>query len=117
MLQNRIKIGEFDIRLVIEKNTPTINSNTNEREDSWSELTTVSAKRMLKGGREGFEADQQVATNVETFLIRYSSNVADIDSTYRVYESGTTDYYYINLMEKQRRERWIMLQAVKRDNG
>jgi head-tail adaptor len=111
MLQSRTKIGTYDIRLVIEQNTPTAQANTNEPIDSWSVLTTVWAERMLKGGKESFEGDQQVATNVETFRIRYSSVVSGLNAMHRVYESGTTDEYYITLVEKQRREGWIKIQA------
>jgi len=111
MLKNKIKIGEFDVRLVIESNTPTIDDTTNERIKVWSEVSTVWAKRMTRSGKEGYEADQQVATNKEAYLIRYSSDLASVDATHRIYEEGTTDYYYVLFVEKQRREGWILLTA------
>jgi head-tail adaptor len=115
MLANRIlRPGELDVRLVIQSNTPTLDTTTNEPIDSWSTVTTVGAKRILKGGREGFEAAQEVVTNVETYLIRYSTDVSGMDGTYRVYESGTTDHYYVGLVEVQRREGWIMFKAEKK---
>ena len=115
MLKSSINIGNFDFRLVIEANTYSVNATTNERESSWSVLTTVWAKRVVNGGTERFEGDQLVARNSEIYLIRYSNNLANLDSTHRIYESGTTDYYYITLVEKQKREGWIRLIANIRD--
>lgn len=109
MLSNRIQIGRYDVRLVIQSNTPSVNATTNEREASWSTVTTVWAKRLTNGGAERFEADQEVSNNTEIYEIRYSSDVSGMDSTYRVYESGTTDYHYVKLVEKQKREGWIKL--------
>jgi len=112
MLQNKIlRPGELDIRLVIQSNAPTRDAVTSESIDAWSTVATVGAKRILKGGREGFEAAQEVGTNKESYLIRYSNALSAMDGTYRVYESGTTDYYYVGLVEKQRREGYIMFQG------
>ena len=110
-------IGAMDVRLVIQKNTPTVNATTNEREAGWSDLTTVWAERLTKGGKEGFEADQEVAINREHFRFRHTSLVSSIDATHRVHEKDTTDYFYVTVVEKQKRQDWIMIQAEKRDNG
>ena len=115
MLKSSINIGNFDFRLVIQQNTISSDAVTNEPISSWSTLSTVWAKRTTNGGREGFEADQEVNTKTEIFLIRYSSDVASLDSTFRVYENGTTDYYYVTLVETQKREGWIKITAQRKD--
>lgn len=109
-------IGQMDTRIVVEQNTTTVDSVSNEPLDSWSELTEVWAQRMTKGGRLGFEANQQVANNVESYLIRYSSTANSIDASMRLYEKGTTDYYYITVVEKEKREGWILINCELKDN-
>ena len=114
MLQSRNKIGALDIILVIERNIPTANSTTNEPVDSWEVVTTVRASRLMRGGKESFEADQQVDTNVESYIIRYSSDTKGIDGTYRVTEKEENDYFYITLVEIRKRERYITIQGVRK---
>lgn len=110
-----VNSGKFDVRLVIQNNVFTTDSVTNQRKDSWSTVSTVWAQRMTKGGRLGFEADQQVANNKETYLVRYSSTLASLNAKHRIYESGTTDYLFITTVEKQKREGWILITAEKKD--
>lgn len=116
MLLNKLKAGDFDIRLVIESNVTTTDSESNEEIDGWTTLSTVSAKRLPLGGTLKYEANQQVNTNNENYVIRYSSEVNTIDASMRVYESGTTDYYYINNVEIFKRERYIQITAERKDN-
>jgi len=121
MLRNKtIRAGELDIRLVIELNTPTVTTSTGDRVDSWAVVNTVWSKRVVQGGRdrgrEGFEADQQVATKIETYLIRYSSDVSGVvENNYRIYESGTTDYIYVTAVDTQKREGWITIKGEMKD--
>ena len=114
MLRSRNKIGELDRVLNIENNTPTKDATTGEPIDAWSAPITVRAKRLLRSGKESFEAEQEVDTNVESYIIRYSSQVSAIDGTYRVYEKGTTDYFYITLVEMERREGYITIKAERK---
>jgi len=120
MLLNKTLIGNMDFRLLIQVNTPTNDSTTNEEIDSWSDLTTVWAKREVSGGRvagaEVFQEDQQVAINTEEFTIRYSTDVDSVDATMRVAESGTTNFFYIIIVEVQKRQGWVKITADKRDN-
>jgi len=106
MLLNKTLIGNMDFRLLIQVNTPTNDSTTNEEIDNWNDLTTVWAKREVLGGRIGsaevYQSDQQVAIETEVFTIRYSTDVDSVDATMRVAESGTTDFFYIILVEVQK---------------
>lgn len=115
MLQSKLRSGDFDHILVIEQNQKTVSDDFNEEIDNWVEITTVRAKRIHKGGREGFEADQPVATNLEMFEFRYSNLLKNIDSTYRVHEKGEPGYFYLILVEKDRREGWIMVKGERKD--
>ena len=106
MLQSRNKIGALDIILIIERNVPTADFVTNEPLDSWEVVAMVRANRLMRGGKESFEADQQVDTNVESYIIRYSSDVKSMDGTYRVREKEEPeeDSFYVTLVEKRKRE-------------
>lgn len=119
MLLSKIRPGELDRIIVIESNTPTRDSISNEELSSWSTLATVRAARLTNsrlGARFNYEASQQVATNIETYLIRYSSDVSSIDESMRWYESGTSIYYYITALDIDKRREIIVITAEKKDN-
>lgn len=122
MLLSKIRPGELDIRLVIESNTPTRDSVSNEEQDGWSVVSTVSAKRMPNsgglGGRFNYEGNQQVNTDIETYLIRYSTDVSSLDASMRVFEHNqdTPIYFYVTNVEAYKRERQIIVTAEYKDN-
>ena len=120
MLLNKTLIGNMDFRLLIQENIPIKDDLTNGEIDDWNDLTTVWAKREVSGGRvagaETFQSDQQVAIETEVFTIRYSSTVDSLDATMRVAEKGTTNFFYIILVEVQKRQGWVKITADKRDN-
>ena len=116
MLISRTQVGQLDTRIVIEHNVFKVDSISNEQLSDWEEKSIVWAKRMTKGGRLGFENNQQVANNSETYMIRYSESVKDVDASMRLKEEGSENYYYINLVESQKREGWVMINCELKDN-
>ena len=100
----------------MEKKAIIVDEISNEELITWIELASVWAKRMTKGGRLGFENNQQVANNSETYLIRYSGQMSEVDASMRLSEKGGGNHYYINLVESQKREGWIMINCEFKDN-
>lgn len=106
-----INIGSLDEKVAITQRTKTGVNSANEPVYTNSTLATVSAKIMTKPGREGYEAHQQVASSVQTFLIRYRN---DVDSTMWLVWDG--ENWFINSIEKVGRRSHLLLTAAKRDN-
>jgi len=116
MLLGKINVGQLDEKIVIEQNTPTNDSTTNEEIKVWSTLSTVWGKKMpnIKGGLSN-EASQPLEINERDYLIRYSSDVSGIDATMRMLIDS--EYYYITNIKKHRREGYIFVTCEYRDNA
>ena len=106
-----INIGSLDEKIVITKRTKSGVNAANEPTFTNSTLATVRAKIMTKPGREGFEADQQVATSVQTFMIRYRNDVTET-----MWVVWNSENWHINSVEQVGRRSHLLLTTVKRDN-
>ena len=82
----------------------------NEQVATWSTFATVwaEAKPVLDGEKQ--QAGQTLASKSYRFTIRYSSDVADIDTRDRLIFDGRT--YDINAVKEMDRRRWLEITAT-----
>lgn len=107
-----LRIGEFDTKLVIQSATNSNNAITNEPEETWSDLKTIWGKQLGPKSREGYEAQQPVATSEARWMIRRDDAITE---RMRVNRGGTI--YYISGIEDFGRQGYMILMAEKRDNA
>jgi SPP1 family predicted phage head-tail adaptor len=108
--------GTLDRRITIRRATVTLNE-FNEPIETWSDLATVWAKRTDASAAEGYRAQEVGAQISARFLIRYSSDVADVDPKDRIAFDGR-EYNIIGVREPQgTRNQWREIDAVARADG
>lgn len=69
-----MRAGRLDRRIIIEQNTPTLNSHGDEV-DSWATLATVWAEFVPLRGAEKFQSEQTLAQADYRFRIRHRTDV------------------------------------------
>ncbi|HYG02109.1 MAG TPA: head-tail adaptor protein [Chryseosolibacter sp.] len=136
-----IEIGELDTRIRVESYSTSNHTTTNQEVKTWATLKTIWAKELGPSSREKFEAKQQVAIDETRFLVRsgaafslltadnsnitvdntqitadnFAGTVRIIDEKMRVVRRG--EVLYISGIEGTPRRGYVILKAVKRDNG
>ena len=106
-----INIGALDEKVVIKQRTKTGKNAANEDVFSDSTLATVPARIMTKPGREGFEANQQVASSAQSFMIRWRN---DVNATMWLNWNGKD--WYINSVEQVGKRSYLLINTVNKDN-
>jgi len=136
-----INAGELDTRLTIQSWTSAKDAVSNDDIKTWSELKTIWVQELGPKSNEGFEARQQVTKEENRFFARASavfglltadnSNItadntlitADnfagivkiVDEKMRCIRRG--EIFYVSGIEGSGRRGWVIIKAVKRDNG
>lgn len=104
--------GRLDRRITIERYTSTTNS-LNEEVRSWSELTTVWARRRDVGDGEKVAASQVSAHLMTRFLVRHSSVTVTVSPKDRIsYDSETWNILGVKRADMGR-NRFIEITAVR----
>jgi SPP1 family predicted phage head-tail adaptor len=106
-----ITIGQLDEKVEIQKRTKTGKNAANEDVFTTTSVATVPAKVMTRAGREGYEANQQVASTVQTFMIRWRNDV--VPDMWLVWDG---DDWFINSVEKIGRRSHLLINVVMKDN-
>lgn len=107
-----ITVGALDEKVVIYQRTKSgVDAATNEPTYTNSALATVWARIMTKPGREGYEADQQVASSIQSFMIRWRNDV-----TAQMWITWNSSNWYINSIEQVGRRSYLLINTVKKDN-
>lgn len=105
--------GELDRRITIQRATVTLNE-FNEEIETWGDLTTVWAKRRDASATESYRAQEVGAQISARFLIRYSSQVADVNPRDRLVIDGR-EYNIKRVTEPEgTRNCWRWIEAVAR---
>lgn len=112
-MMGSVRIGEMDIRIIIQSVSTANNALTNQEEKTFSTLATVWAKRLGPKSTEGFEADQQVAVSDVRYMIRRRT---DLRETYRVID-GSNTYEIKGIEDFGRAGDYMIITCEKRDNG
>lgn len=106
-----MRIGAMDTQVLIEQ--PTYSTSTSgQKIPTWSTLVTVWAEQVEKNAGENYEANQLVASKQKLFKIRHYSGITE---KMRINLDG--EYYYINGIARDGRQRFLLLTAEKKDNG
>jgi SPP1 family predicted phage head-tail adaptor len=108
-----IRIGDLDRRLQFENFVETIDPIGNTRVESYTNAFTLWGKIVRKPGGERFESDQQTGFNKCEVMIRYNNLVVN---NMRFKDLMESEYFYINDVQKNKREGYCMILAEKRDN-
>ena len=105
--------GDLDRRITIQRATVTLNE-FNEEIETWGDLTTVWAKKTDAGGAESLRA-QEVGAQIDArFLIRYSSDVSDVNPYDRIVYKGRS-YNITHVIEvMDTTNQWIELSTAAR---
>jgi SPP1 family predicted phage head-tail adaptor len=86
----------------------------NEPAETWNVLATVYAKRTDASAGERYRAQEVGAQITTRFVIRYSTQVADVNPKDRVEDDRRT-YNITGVREvKDTRNRWLEIDAVSR---
>ena len=106
-------IGQLDRRITIQRATTTLNE-FNEPIETWSDYATVSAKRSDVSATESYRAQEVGAEITARFIIRWSTQVADVDPRYRLSIKGKI-YNITRVSEPlDMRNHWREIHAVAR---
>lgn len=111
---DKTTIGSLDRRITIQRAT-TVRNDYNEPIETWEDLVTVSARRRDASAGERYSAQEVGAEITTRFTIRYSSEVANVDPTYRIVFDGRT--YNVTSVRDLGRNRWREIDAVARAEG
>jgi SPP1 family predicted phage head-tail adaptor len=107
-----LRLGEMDVKIIIQSATTVKDAATNEPEETWADLKTVWAKEMkAPSSKEGYEANQQVAVSEVQWMIRRDTTITE---QMRINKNSV--YYYISGIEDFGRQGFMILTAEKRDN-
>lgn len=109
-----IRAGQLDRRITLQRATVTRDEYNNPVE-TWEDLRTVWAGFEPIRDGERFRAGERAAEASARFLIRYSSQVADINGKDRLTMRGTV-YQITHVKEVGRRE-GLELTTVSRGDG
>lgn len=107
-----MKIGQWRQRIVIQQNRMAMDQDGNQRNE-WTDYFTCWAYANNLSGKEYWEAAQVNQQESLFFLVRYSSELKELDSTkYRILFRG--DIYNITLVDfVQFQNKVIKLRAEK----
>lgn len=107
-----VRIGSLDRKITIQRATVTQDAEFNEPEETWEDLyANLWAGKRSKSGQEAFSEDQEVASEVLVFTVRYRKVLA----TDRVLYEGRTYDILPPLVEVGRRQ-FLEITAKARDN-
>lgn len=110
-------IGKFDRRIVIRRSAVTGVNGFNESVEIWSDLVTVWAKRTDASAAESYRAQEVGAEISARFIIRYSTQVADVSPLDRIAFNGR-EYNITRVSEPAgTRNLWREVDAVARAEG
>lgn len=108
--------GALDRRITIRRATITYDS-FHAPVETWADLATVWAKRTDASASESYRAQEVQAQISVRFLIRYSSQVADVDTKDRI-AFGGREYNITRVGEPAgTRNQWIEIDAAARADG
>lgn len=109
--------GNLDRRIVIRRDFGTTTGPFNEHIEDWQDLATVWAKRTDASANESYRAQEVGAQISARFMIRYSSQVADVNPKDRI-ACGGREYNITGAREPEgTRNEWIEIDAVARADG
>lgn len=100
-----MKAGRLDRRITIEQPS-TSQDSLGEEVTTWSTFATAWADRIDMRGRERFDADQDIATRIATFRLRWLAGVTD---EMRIQDEGAA--WYVTGVAGDEREGWLELTA------
>ena len=103
--------GELDRRITIQRATTTLNE-FNEPIVTWTDLTTVWAKRRDASATESYRAQEVGAEITARFTIRWSSVAESVNPSDRLSFDGRL--YNITAVRDIERNRWREIDAVAR---
>jgi SPP1 family predicted phage head-tail adaptor len=103
--------GKLDRRIAIQRATVTPNE-FNDPIETWSDLTTVWAKRRDASATESYRAQEVGAEITARFTVRWSSVVASVTPRDRLRFDGRL--YNITAVRDVGRNRWREIDAVAR---
>lgn len=105
--------GHLDRRITIQRATTTLNG-FNEPVETWSDLTTVWAKRTDASATESYRAQEVGAQISARFRVRYSSLIADVNPRDRIVFDGRL-YNITRVSEPEgTRNQWRDIEAAAR---
>jgi SPP1 family predicted phage head-tail adaptor len=109
-------IGKLDRRITIRRFSVVPNE-FNEPIESWADLAKVSAKRTDASATESYRAQEVGAQISARFVIRLSSQVADVSPLDRI-SFNEREYNITRVGEPAgTRNRWLEIDAVARAEG
>jgi SPP1 family predicted phage head-tail adaptor len=103
--------GDLDVRITIRRATTAANA-FNELIETWGDLVTVWAKRIDASAAESYRAQEVGAEITTRFIIRWSSDVDDVNPKDRVAFAGRE--YNITAVRNVGRNEWREIDAVAR---
>jgi SPP1 family predicted phage head-tail adaptor len=103
--------GVLDRRITIQRATVTLNE-FNDPIETWSDLTTVWAKRRDASATESYRAQEVGAQISARFTIRWSTTAASVTPTDRLSFDGRL--YNITAVRDVGRNQWREIDAVAR---
>jgi SPP1 family predicted phage head-tail adaptor len=107
------EIGQLDRRITIRRFSVVPNE-FNEPVEIWADLATVWAKRTDASATESYRAQEVGAQISARFVIRYSTQVADVNPRDRI-AFRSREYNIIRVGEPAgTRNRWVEIDAVAR---
>lgn len=109
-----VEIGDLNRRITLLRATSTRDS-VNAKVNAWATLATVWASYAPVSDGEKFSAGQVNSSISARFVIRYSSDVADVNPKDRLQFDGKT-FDIINAKEIERRQ-WIEITAAAPTDG
>lgn len=109
-----LNIGRMDTLITIEGVTFSKDANGGDVK-TWAAVKTCYAERVRRPGGESIQSNQQVASQLSEYRVRYD---VSLDATMRLYE-GTTpgNYLYVRDVQQLRREGYSLITAERRDNA
>jgi SPP1 family predicted phage head-tail adaptor len=109
-----MNIGRMERKIVIQKPTYSVSSNTNDKSVSaWTTYKTCFASWVHKQSNEVFETGQMVAKDTYEWKIRYYDASA-VKMDMRI--SYNSEYYYLVGIKELGRKEALLLTSIKRDN-
>lgn len=105
MLKTDVKVGQLDRRITLKTRT-TVQTSTGYARETWTDLATVWAQLVDRGGAEREVSEQEVGVRRVAFIIRYRSDIGAAD---RIEYDG--DIYDITNIEEVGRRRFLKISA------
>jgi SPP1 family predicted phage head-tail adaptor len=106
-------IGELDRRFLIEKQSIAVEPVMNSQVINWVTHAKCWGKFRNLPGKEVIETQQQVSPNTVEIQTRF---VANVDETMRITDLIYGGIYYLNNVDANKREDYLIIKATKRDN-